>query len=899
MATLLSASTGNFTTTSTWKVVNATSFLDSRVGSASSGTSGQNSSSFTPGAITVEGVAIQILTRSSSLGGTLTVSLWNVTAGSQVSGTAVTIDVNDLPDVYGLNNSVGLGWVYFKFAAPVTLLAATNYAVRVTSSVALSVTVYRDATGGNWSRALVTSTTAAPASSDVLIITGEYTGQGTSTSRTVTMNNTATTSFGQTYVSTKGSLTYGNSASTAYVLRLAGNLFVTGGGTLTIGTAVSPIVSTSTAVLEFDILSNGQYGLTVAGGNFYAYGQSKTQYLRLAADASASATTLTLSATPTGWLSGNTIGITGTTTTATQAEVGTLASNVNGTSATITIGLSVTHGGNSTTLVQAHVTNLTRNVIIRSTSTTLPSYSSYSGTNTTVEISNVLFSMMGSTLASTAAISLFNTGVTRNSSFTMDNSVVYQSIPASGSYGFSQGNTSLTSPVSYTFTNNIIWGLQTIGMANINSSALTTKNLSGNLIVRSGTVIPNDLTANMDNMIVANSASGTNAVQLTLNTNSAPYPTGSINVFTNLETYGSGVQGFCISTQTPSSATGKVVINANNITSWRNANGFSLGFSGNAIDYINPLSSFVLDNARSFGNSNSAVLINSVSNTSVIFKNSTFWAGSTSVTPNGITGLVTSPSNPVETVLFKDCTFGKDHLANTSSFTTAVITLANFRGAANLQLYNPTTTGTLVSRNTALSNSGGYSPGIVIQKLNGTTGSDFIYSNTSTISLDSTIYKTSTPSTRITPVTLGVLTPSSTVRIPVKSGQFSTASVWVRKSSLSDGSAYNGSQPTLLIRPNLAMNILDNTIVATGSAAVGNWEQLSYTTSTASYDTVLEFIVVCDASSGWINIDDWSTTSSNDTRGDFITSGIVGQYTEPDYSPAQSSSGGSSYTFIS
>ena len=174
MATLLSASTGNFTTTSTWKVVNATSFLDSRVGSASSGTSGQNSSSFTPGAITVEGVAIQILTRSSSLGGTLTVSLWNVTAGSQVSGTAVTIDVNDLPDVYGLSNSAGIGWVYFKFSSPVTLLAATNYAVRVTSSVALSVTVYRDATGGNWSRALVTSTTAAPASSDVLIITGEY-----------------------------------------------------------------------------------------------------------------------------------------------------------------------------------------------------------------------------------------------------------------------------------------------------------------------------------------------------------------------------------------------------------------------------------------------------------------------------------------------------------------------------------------------------------------------------------------------------------------------------------------------------------------------------------------------------------------------------------------------------
>jgi hypothetical protein len=83
------------------------------------------------------------------------------------------------------------------------------------------------------------------------------------------------------------------------------------------------------------------------------------------------------------------------------------------------------------------------------------------------------------------------------------------------------------------------------------------------------------------------------------------------------------------------------------------------------------------------------------------------------------------------------------------------------------------------------------------------------------------------------------------------------------------------------------------------TAIAGSWEQLTYTTGIVSYDTTLEFIVVCDGNVGWINIDDWSTTSSNDTRGDFITSSVVGQYVEPDYSPASPGGGGGSFTFIS
>lgn len=895
MATLLSAADGNFTSSSTWKVVDATSFVDSVVAATSSSTAGANSTAFTPGAITVEGAAIQIRERSSSLGGTITVSLWNTTANAQVTGTAVTINISDLPDTYGLVNSRGMGWAYFKFASPVTLLAATNYAVRVATSVGASANIYVS-TGTNWSRALVTSTTAAPASTDLLIITGEHTSAGVNATRTVTMDNTNSTAFGQTYVSVKGTLSYGTSSSTAYNLRLTGNLFVTSDGTLNIGTSGTPIPNNSTAVLEFNVSTSGQYGLNVAGGTFNAYGQAKTNYVRLAADAAVSATSLTLSSVPTNWLSGDTIGITGTTTTATQAEVRTLSAGVTTTTATVSSGLTNAHGGNSTTLVQAHVTNLTRNVIIRSVSATVPAYSTYNGTNSVSNISNVLFSMMGSTASNTAAISYFIT-TSRNSSITVTNCVVYQATPVASGLGiFSQSTSLLTSPISYTITDNVVWGLIGGSITNVGNSAYTTKNLSGNLVVRSAAFNLQDLTANSDNCVVANSTStgNTAAATIAFNTNSIPYPTGTISVFTNLETYGNAGSGVSLNHTTTTQATGKVTINSNNITSWRNAGS---GFNFGAVEFNNSLGVIVFDNARSFGSATSAVGIVNISNCTVIFKNSTFWAGTTQVSPTGISGVQLVLPQRNESVLFTDCIFGKDHLGNTSSFSTSVISLVNFRGASNVFLYNPTTTGTLIARNTAYSNSSGYSPGVIIQKLNGTTGSDFVYTNTSTISLDSSIYRTSSPSTRLSPANaIGALVPSSTARIPIKSGQTSTVSVWVRKSTLSDGAAYNGGQPTLVMRPNMAMSNLDNTTVATMTVSAGTWEQLTYTTGTAAYDTTLEFIVVCDGSAGWINIDEWDTTSSNDTRNDFILSSIVGQYTEADYNTP--STGGGSFTFL-
>jgi hypothetical protein len=72
----------------------------------------------------------------------------------------------------------------------------------------------------------------------------------------------------------------------------------------------------------------------------------------------------------------------------------------------------------------------------------------------------------------------------------------------------------------------------------------------------------------------------------------------------------------------------------------------------------------------------------------------------------------------------------------------------------------------------------------------------------------------------------------------------------------------------------------------------GQWQTLTYTTATFSNDGVAEFYVDCDGTTGWINVDDWSTTTFNDTRGtDYWGNSSV--YIEADYKVP-----GATYTFF-
>jgi hypothetical protein len=73
----------------------------------------------------------------------------------------------------------------------------------------------------------------------------------------------------------------------------------------------------------------------------------------------------------------------------------------------------------------------------------------------------------------------------------------------------------------------------------------------------------------------------------------------------------------------------------------------------------------------------------------------------------------------------------------------------------------------------------------------------------------------------------------------------------------------------------------------------GTWETLTYTTPSVSNNCVLEFYIDCDGTAGFINVDDFKTTTFVDTRnGTYLTP--IGSYIEADWRRP-----GGSYGFIS
>lgn len=270
MAILISCATGNWLTAGTWALVDSTSYSNSESASTAITTSYVSSSTFTPGAITIDAIAIKIATRTATIG-TLSVALDLATV--TVTGTEVTINVADLNA--SLAASLDGGWVVFKFASPVTLAGATAYGVKIKTSSVSQVVAFSSATT-NWSRALRTTTTQAPVAGDDTIVAGEHTGAGTGNDFTVTMNETAATDYGSNTISTvtpalaickRGTLKFNDASAANPKLRLSGHAIVYNGGTLNIGTVATPIPRDSVAILEFDCTADGDFGLVCRNGS--------------------------------------------------------------------------------------------------------------------------------------------------------------------------------------------------------------------------------------------------------------------------------------------------------------------------------------------------------------------------------------------------------------------------------------------------------------------------------------------------------------------------------------------------------------------------------------------------------------------------------------------------------
>lgn len=823
MATLFNNSSGNFTTAATWSLVDATSYLNSEVGTTASSTTFTNSSQFTPGAITIDGIAIKLSAHGTT--GTASVRLVTgggaagTTTGTAVTGTTVTINTADLQTV---NTSTQVGWAFFKFSAPVLLVAATAYNVQIQTSSAAQMTMYRDATVSNWSRALRTTTTQAPASGDGLLVGGDYISAGVNNSYTVTNDNTATTTFGALQVCGKGTFAYGTAASTAYHFKTNNNLNLYTGGIFQMGTSGTPIPATSTAKLEFVNSVNVDFGVEVRiGSTFTSYGNVVTPSAFLAADASATATSLTTNVS-TGWLNGDVIGIASTTRTRAESETKALTANASGTTLTITA-LTNTHSGTSPTT--AELINLTRNVQVFGTSSTLQTYINIA-TTSIVSCNYTEFYFMGSSTTSKRGIDV----ATTTGSFLMN---------GCSSHDFVTGNAmgvNFTSGAgnNYTYSNNVLFNINNIGINQASTSA-SAYTISNNITMLTGSTGINlaDLKGSISNLTGISSASQGISIGDTTG--------GAVDVLapiSGLTAHSNGTVGILLSALF--GINNNPYMTFSSINTWRNT---TIGIQ------ISNVFSVVIDTLASFGNGTTNMTFGGTDIINVFIKNATLNAGTTLTCPIGLN--ITGDSYGV---FFENSSFGA-----TTTHATADIVAASGAGVMpQVVLRNTILNSTTPVSSASTMTEGGF---IGLAKFQQIAGNHRTVKKNGTIVSDTVIFNSGPVSSRLTPTNANsnFKLQSAVKKFAVPSGQTATVQVFIRKSVVGDGSAYNGNQVRLILRTDTAAGVTTDTVLATTDNTYnGVFKALSGVTPAITDNAVYQVYVDCDGTAGWVNVDDWS-----------------------------------------
>lgn len=833
MPLLVSRATGNFTAAATWGVAEAGTGaqLTAPTGSTNTTTSYVYSSTFTGTNTKVaDGVAL-FLSRVNTTG-TFSVALSD---DNGVTATrSVTVNASDLP--------ASTAWVFFKFATTLTLDGGTDYRVGILGSSAGNVTVYRDATAGNWARIISTTDTAAPAAGDTMLIVGELTGAGASTSYTVTMDNTATTDFGngtatataptQTnpqnfngiQIGNKGTLTWGTSAATAYYLKLSGNLLVWDGGTYNMGTVATPCPRDSSMYLQLDCAADNDFGVFFFdGGTANMQGLSRTSgkdvwYCKLNTDEAIASTSLGVD-TDTGWLDNDEIAVASTTRTAAQSENGALngAAGAN----TLTVdgfagaggGLANAHSGTSPT--QAEVILLTRNVRISGGSSLLMANIVVSST-ANCDFDWAEFFWIGSTAR--AAFSVQTTSGSFN--------IQYCCIRNGEGYALLQNQATITGTVN--ISNCSFYRIPNTG-----------SNGAVNLLNTGTSVVP----VFSNNIIIYPNGPGLQVSRATVTNNIIAGCTGDAYYFNTNSASCSGNLAHSAGSNAyriAPAAAGTITIT--NCTAWR--------CSGVGISIQTIGTYLVVDGFTAFGNTTAN--INAIVAGCSIFLNNVTSNGDTSfATTNGIsTGA--SSSYPVT---ITNSTFGvasgifaahTNDISVSATFCPVMALLSNVTLASSTEVTGATNLTPL-----------GY---IKSSKHDQTEGAFKSWFQGGVIERDTTIFNTASPSERLTPSSASIKLASGSRVVAVDDNGTVTISAYVRKSAAGDGAAYNGNQPRLIVKANPACGINSDTVLDTMTVGTGTWEQLTGTTAAVNADGALEFVVDCDGTAGWVNVDDWTVT---------------------------------------
>lgn len=834
MATRIAISNGNFTSAGTWLTVDATSLVDSEAANTALTTAYQNSTAFTPGAIIVDGVAIKIASRAAgSPTNTITVRLGQ--GGVDVTGTPTTMNVSDIAVCTSINPTGDEGgWYYFRFnvagtPTAVTLLTATAYTVGVKLSATTTAVNLFSLSGTNWSQMLATTTTGAPAAGDRLAIAAAQLAAGSQTSTTVTMDNTATTSFGTTAtqaftINNGGTLTWGTSASTNYYLKIKGITRIFSGGTYNRGSIGTRMPSTSTAIHEFDCTVAVDSGIEVAnGGTLNDYGASKVSFTVLTIDKAAGNTVISGLTSTSGWLAADDLIFESSTTTSSQVEKKTILTVDSATQVTLTAGLTNAHSGTSPTQIQ--VGNLIRTNKFRGVSASLVGYV-FIALGATVVMDEVEATALGNSTGNKRGIDV----LTSTGSCTINNCSVHDSTQATGIGINITGAGSLSN--NYTISNNVVYNMNATGVSNAqtNSSNYT---ISGNLIcftqsgAGSGNLVLGDLRGTITNNITSSASSGASII---ISATDAP------GTFSGNVAHSSASGGMSITGAVPSGT-------LSTISAWRN--------TGSGIT-ITGATEAIIDSGNFFGNSTSGIAVSGGAGRFEI-NNSTFNAGTTLTQPIGLS------LSGACSINLNSTTFGA-----TTTHATDDINIGN-AGAIYVIMNN-----CLLASATEVGGQGtmNLSAYIGSEKHDQTSGNNKTFRKAGNESIDTVIFDVA-PSLRLTPINAALkLGPYAPFKVAVASGTALTISIKVRQSVIGDGTAYNGNLPRLIMKKNYSLGITSDTVLATATAASsGAFETIMGTTATASEDGVLDFVVDCDGTTGWINVDTFTSTPNVNTTG--------------------------------
>jgi hypothetical protein len=827
MAVKIAIANGNLTAAATWGAVDATSLLDSEAASTVLTTAYVETATFTPGAITIDGIAVKIATRPGATG---TIDVRLAQAGATVAGTAVSINVSDIEARDGEQ-----GWYFFKFAAPVLLVAATLYTVSAKTTNATQVFLFRNATAGNWSRMLRTTTTGAPAAGDSMHILGEWTAAATVTTRTVTMDQTAATDYGDGVaanppgftIGKNGVLTWGTTAATNYILQLSTRLFVYRGGIYNQGTTATPCPRDGSQVMQFDCVADGDFGLTnygtrVCQGLSRTIAKNVVQCL-MNADKAALATVIGVD-TDTGWLNGDEVAIAPTARTTTQGETRVLTGAAGATTFTVTVGLTNAHSGTSPTA--AKVILLTRNVRIRSVSTTAMAYV-YDGNAAIVDADWVEYRFLGAATAGKQGVYMDTTsaGSTAHSfcsfrdfevgglwaanndadNFSADNCVMWNCAQDNGGVGFFVNSQTQTA---------FNWSLTTCTSINngaTNGYGFSTRNLAGS--------------------VTGLNASGSSAAGLRLEPINTVY----------------GRSRATVPWSTLEFNTNTVGIEVNNVDEWI-AGAVTLWRNVTAGVSLVSTCTVVFNTATIFGNGLGITLNGAANGYKWLKVRTGVFSGDTSFAQiSGIT-LVPGATVPCQIDL-ENCTFGV--VSGIKTAHTQDIDVGTGQKVAWINLRNVN----LASATPIASQANLRPPSYIryqrVQQASNTHKT--VLPVRGTIAYETTTFRTASPSESLTPLSTQLKLETAPKRVPVLSGSSVSVAAYARKNA-----AYNGNAARLMQRANPAIGVLVDTLIATFSAAADTWQQLSGVTALATENGVCEFYVDCDGTAGSVFVDDWT-----------------------------------------